>query len=143
MHSTRAILLSAGLLMLVTCANRTTKPVESIGGTNDVSRFTLTSLSGARSGEHLDAEAGFGDGSAALKVVLRFKVGVPTRLESGSWTGLGSGGRVAERSVTFLGGQSGPSSLGGRFDLVGPNGDVQYRITIPLRPLDRPMVPTR
>jgi len=39
-------------------------------------------------------------------------------------------GSVAERSVMFLGGQDGPPSIGGRFDLVDPTGVAQYRITI-------------
>lgn len=66
---------------------------------------------------------------------LQFTVGVPTSLKSGTWTGLGSGGIVKERSVTFLGGQSGPPSIGGRFDLIAPDGRAQYRVNIPLQEL--------
>ena len=31
----------------------------------------------------------------------------------------------------FLGGQDGPPSIGGRFDLLDPKGAATYRITIP------------
>ena len=127
------------LLLVVGCSEKARPPVERLGDGVDVSRFTLTSLRGARAGDHLDAQVTFGDGSQQLNAVLRFRVGVPTKLESGTWSGLPPGGAVRERSVTFLGGQSGPPSLGGRFDLLGPNGDPLYRITIPLRPLDRPI----
>jgi hypothetical protein len=59
----------------------------------------------------------------------------PAKLETGSWSGLGGQGTVRQRSVTFLGGQSGPPSIGGRFDLLGPDGQPMYRIDIPTQPL--------
>jgi hypothetical protein len=31
----------------------------------------------------------------------------------------------------FLGGQDGPPSIGGRFDLLDPTGAAEYRITVP------------
>jgi len=40
-------------------------------------------------------------------------------------------GTVTEQSVMFLGGQDGPPSIGGRFDLLDPTGVAKYRITIP------------
>jgi hypothetical protein len=76
----------------------------------------------------------FGDGSRALTVLLQFKIDPQARLQSGTWSGLGEGA-VTERSSTFLGGQSGPPSLGGRFDLIGRDGKAMYRVTIPLQPL--------
>ena len=42
---------------------------------------------------------------------------------------------AAARSVTFLGGQSGPPSIGGIFDLVGPSGAALYRVNIPVTEL--------
>jgi hypothetical protein len=46
---------------------------------------------------------------------------------------------VRERSSTFLGGQSEPPSIGGRFDLIGSGGRPLYRIAIPLQPLNNPL----
>ena len=40
-------------------------------------------------------------------------------------------GTVTERSVMFLGGQDGPPSIGGRFDLHDATAAAAYRITIP------------
>lgn len=122
-------------LVLVNCSPKNYPPVENIGGGQDVSRFTLTSLTGTRNGDRFDARVILGDGAGRLSVDLSFRVGVPVKLDHGTWTGLGAGGTVRERSVTFLGGQSGPPSLGGRFDLLGPSGDAAYRITIPLQPM--------
>jgi hypothetical protein len=70
---------------------------------------------------------------------MRFAIGAPTRLESGRWEwtkdGRQESGTVAERSVMFLGGQDGPPSLGGRFDLLDSSGGAAYRITIPTQEL--------
>ena len=82
-------------------------------------------------GDRLDAEARFGDGSQPLVVDLHFAVGAPTKLTAGQWRWAQKQGTVAERSVMFLGGQSGPPSLGGRYDLLDAGGRAVYRITIP------------
>jgi hypothetical protein len=128
-----------GLTMLAGCGTPPARPVEAFPGGQDVSRFRLMSLQGTRDGNRLGARAVYGDGTGELRVDLRFTVGVPTRLESGTWKGLGSEGRVRERSVTFLGGQSGPPSIGGRFDLLGPDDQARYRVTIPVQPLNHPL----
>ena len=65
---------------------------------------------------------------------MTFTIGAPTKLKSGRWQwarkdGLTSG-LVTERSVMFLGGQDGPPSIGGRFDLLDSAGVPTYRITI-------------
>ena len=99
------------------------------------SPYTLTQVRGTRAGDRLDAEATFGDGSSALMVDMRFAIGAPTKLESGRWRWARDGrlmsGAVTERSVMFLGGQDGPPSIGGRFDLHDLTGAAAYRITIP------------
>jgi hypothetical protein len=124
------------LLALAGCRGREAKPVEDLSGAADVSRFVLSSIRGTRDGDRLDVRAVFGgDAGGLIRVDLRFTIGVPTSLRSGTWTGLASGGDVRERSVTFLGGQSGPPSIGGRFDLVAPDGSARYRVTIPLQEL--------
>lgn len=76
-----------------------------------------------------------------LTLDLRFAIGSPTRLESGKWewtrTGTRSEGEVSGRSVTFLGGQDGPPSIGGTFDLVSAAGAPLYRVNIPVSELRR------
>jgi hypothetical protein len=90
---------------------------------------------GTRDGDRLDAEATFGDGTSTLTVEMRFAIGAPTKLESGQWRWNRDGrlmsGTVTERSVMFLGGQDGPPSIGGRFDLRDATAAAAYRITIP------------
>lgn len=91
----------------------------------------LTSLRGTRDGDRLDARAEFSDGSTPLAVDLHFRIGAPTELTSGSWPS----GSVRARSVTFLGGQNSSPSIGGTFELLGPDGKVRYVVRIPVTEL--------
>jgi len=81
----------------------------------------------------------FSDSSSILTVEMNFAIGSPTKLESGTWRWMRNNqlasGKVAERSVTFLGGQDGPPSIGGTFDLLNPDGAAHYRVTVPLSEL--------
>ena len=104
-----------------------------------MSAFALKSLKGTRDGENLQVQALFGDGTETLLVRLQVNVTPPARLASGTWSGIGAEGAVQQRSVTFLGGQSSAPSLGGRFDLIGPDDRPLYRISIPLQEIKRPL----
>src|SRR6266540_928938 len=117
-------------MLMAGCASRPTSAVEDLSGARDVSKFVLRSLKGTRDGERLVAQAIYGDGSRSLTVLMNFKVTPPARLESGTWTGLSGEGSVRERSLTFLGGQSGPPSIGGNFELSDQNHRAVYRIHI-------------
>ena len=121
------------------CGSKPGKPVESIGGNANVAAFVLQSLKGTRDGERLQVQASFGDGTQSLLLHLQFKVTPPAQLASGTWSGLGLTGTVRQRSVTFLGGQSAAPSIGGRFDLIGPDDRPLYRVTIPLQELRHPL----
>lgn len=113
--------------------------VQDLTSHEDLSAFTLHSIAGTRDGERLHAQAIFSDSSSILTVEMHFAVGSPTTLESGVWRWSRDGqmlsGRVASRSVTFLGGQDGPPSIGGTFDLLGADGVARYRVNIPVTPL--------
>src|SRR4051812_43131619 len=104
-------------VLLIACGSQQMKPVEDLSGTRDAADFALTSLKGTRDGEHVAVQAVYGAGSRSLTVHLLFKLTPQAKLERGTWAGLAGEGSVQERSVTFLGGQSGPPSIGGRFDL--------------------------
>jgi len=123
------------IVLLASCAKPPKSPVEDLSQRENLSSFTLRQLRGTRNGDRLDAEAKFGDGSSTLTVDMRFAIGAPTKLKSGRWQrtsdSLHTSGSVAERSVMFLGGQDGPPSIGGKFDLLDPTGAAEYRITIP------------
>jgi hypothetical protein len=76
----------------------------------------------------------FTDSSSILTIDLHFAVGAPTTLSSGAWRWSRDNrlltGAVAGKSITFLGGQSGPPSIGGTFDLLDASGAARYRVTI-------------
>ena len=128
------------LLLLSACARPQRHPLEDPSGHEDLSRFTIQSVQGVRDGDRLTSQVLISDSSSILTLDLHFAVGSPTTLQSGDWRwsrpGRLQNGTVTARSVTFLGGQDGPPSIGGTFDLVGA-GDAIYRVTIPLTVLPR------
>ena len=94
-------------------------------------------LRGARDGDILDAEAMFSGRSLLLTVKMRFAIGAPTTLMSGTWVrtlldAKTETGSISARSVSFTGGQSGPPSVGGSFDLLDAAGTRKYRVVLPL-----------
>jgi hypothetical protein len=123
------------VVLLSSCARPPKPPVEDLGGRENLSPYTLGQVRGTRDGDRLEAEAQFTDRSSLLTVKMTFTIGAPTKLKSGRWQWVRDGGltsgTVTERSVMFLGGQDGPPSIGGRFDLLDPAGVAKYRITIP------------
>ena len=135
MVSSHRLQLCCAIVLLAACARPPRPPVEDLSGHENLSSYTLGQARGTRVGDRLDAEATFGDGSSTLTVDMRFAIGAPTKLESGRWQWTRDGrlmnGTVTERSVMFLGGQDGPPSVGGRFDLHDASGTAAYRITIP------------
>ena len=130
----------AGLSLLAcACGPRTAPGLEPLAGGAPAADYRLRALTGVRDGEALHAAAEFAGGDGELLLTLRFRVGVPTRLASGTWVwtrgAARSGGRVSERSTEFLGGQSGRPSLGGDFDLLDERGQPVYRVRWPAREL--------
>jgi hypothetical protein len=106
----------------------------------DLSLFRIQSLRGTRDGDRLAVQAVISDSSSILTVQLHFAVGSPTKLESGTWrwsrNGRDLNGPVSARSVTFLGGQDGPPSIGGAFELTADaSSPAIYRLNIPLTEL--------
>ena len=126
-------------LLLTACGGTKHPAVEDLTTHQDLSLFRLHSLRGTRDGDRLQAQATFSDTSSILTVELLFAIGSPTRLETGTWRWSRDNqmmsGSVAQRSVTFLGGQDGPPSIGGAFDLLGAGGAPRYRVNIPVSAL--------
>lgn len=142
----RTILIGAVLLAAL-AACRSTKPagIEDLRAHADLSYFQLSALSGVRDGDRLTAQAVFTDSSSILVIDMDFTVGTPTALRSGRWqwtrNNRRAAGAVAEQNTTFLGGQDGPPSLGGSFDLLDENGAPRYRVRIPTQALKPPRSP--
>jgi hypothetical protein len=128
------------LLLLNSCGHSKRQPLEDLSGHEDVSRFTIQSVQGVRDGDRLRAQVLISDSSSILTLDLHFAIGSPTTLQSGEWRWSRPGqmlkGAVSARSVTFLGGQDGPPSIGGTFDLGGAAG-ATYRVNLPLTVLPR------
>ena len=121
-------------LLLAACGAKH-PAVEDLTTHADLSLFKLHSLRGTRDGDRLQAQAVFSDSSSILTMEMHFAIGSPTTLESGTWRWSRNNhvlyGSVAARSVTFLGGQDGPPSIGGVYDLRDSGGVVRYRVAIP------------
>lgn len=130
-------------LLLACCAHSDRKPLQDLSGHEDLSGFKIQSVHGLRDGDRLAAQVLISDSSSILTLDLHFAIGSPTTLQSGSWRWSRPGGllngTVSARSVTFLGGQDGPPSVGGTFDLNG--GSASYRVDLPLTVLPRPFRP--
>jgi len=121
-------------LLLAACGAK--RPaVEDLATHADLSLFKLHSLRGTRDGDRLQAQAVFSDSSSILTMEMHFAIGSPTTLESGTWQWARNNqmlsGSVSARSVTFLGGQDGPPSIGGVYDLRDTSGVARYRVAIP------------
>jgi hypothetical protein len=131
-------------LLLAGCARTDKPPFQDLTGHEDLSRFNIQSVTGVRDGDKLNARALVSDSSSILTVDLHFAIGSPTTLQSGTWNWSRPNtlieGTVTARSVTFLGGQDGPPSIGGTFDLDAPSYPT-YRLTLPLTVLPRPVRP--
>jgi hypothetical protein len=133
------LVLTWGVVLLVACGEPKRAVVQDLASHEALSSFMLHSVAGTRDGDRLQAQAIFSDSSSILTVEMHFAIGSPTTLESGAWRWSRSGqlltGGVASRSVTFLGGQDGPPSIGGTFDLLGTDGLARYRVNIPVTQL--------
>lgn len=133
----RSKLLCATLLLAACGAKH--PAVEDLATHEDLSLFKLHTLRGTRDGDRLPVQAVFSDSSSILTMDMRFAIGSPTKLESGTWRWTRNnqmlGGGIVARSVMFLGGQDGPPSIGGTYDLLGQDGAARYRVTIPVTAL--------
>jgi hypothetical protein len=137
---------NAGFILIVcllaaACARSERKPLEDLSGHEDLSRFTIQSVSGVRDGDRLNAQVLISDSSSILTMDLHFAVGSPTTLAAGNWRWSRPGnnllsGVIVARSVTFLGGQDGPPSIGGMFTLLDGAAE-SYRVNLPLTVLPR------
>ena len=109
--------------------------IENLQEVRKLTDYQLISLTGRRDGDLLPVRVVFEASSLNLLMNLHFRIGVPTRLESGQYYWKQDDeileGRVRARSVTFLGGQSDHPNLGGVFELLSTGGSAIYKVTLP------------
>ncbi len=131
---------AALLLVLCGCSRADRPALQDLAHGENLSGFKIQSVHGVRDGDRLAAQVLISDSSSILTLDLHFAIGSPTTLQSGDWRWSRPGrllnGAVSSHSVTFLGGQDGPPSIGGTFDLAGSDGSL-YRATVPLTVLPR------
>lgn len=125
--------------MVAGCRPARVAGVEDLSTHEVLPQFKLDSLRGTRDGDKLDARALFTDTSSILTIELHYAVGSPVRLSSGTWNWNRDNrlrtGAVAAKSIDFLGGQSGPPSIGGDYELLDENGKAVYEVHIPVTEL--------
>lgn len=125
-----------GAVLLGACGSPERAIIESLPEGDEMPAYALQPITGNRDGDVLHAHVTFTEKSSTLKMVMRFRIGVPTRLEDGSYVwdqgDRVSRGAVTEISSTFLGGQSGLPSIGGSFELLSPQGERLFKVRIPV-----------
>jgi hypothetical protein len=130
------ICLLLGAVLLGACRNPEQAKIESISERTEIPAYVLQPITGNRDGDILNTHVTFTENSSTLRMVMRFRIGVPTRLEEGSYVWDQGDrvlrGAVTEISSTFLGGQSGLPSIGGTFELLSPQGERLFKVRIPV-----------
>jgi hypothetical protein len=136
--------IACSLILLTGCRAPDGPSIEDLASGRKLSAYKMGALRGARDGDQLAAQAMFSDSSFTLRMDMHFRIGSPATLEFGTWQWARnnklSSGSIAARSVDFLGGQDGPPSIGGKFDLLGPEGKPVYLVSIPVTPMSRARV---
>jgi hypothetical protein len=122
--------------------------VQDLTHQEDLSDAKMMTLRGTRDGATLDTEAMFSGRALSLTLKMRFAIGTPTTLMSGTWVRVRpplptETGTLTARNVSFLGGQGGSPSIGGTFDLLDANGMHKYRVVVPLLELTQRLDPSR
>lgn len=129
-------------LLLISCRGTEDVTIENLAQGSKLNSYRMISVTGIRDGDRLPVRVVFEGSSGKLLLDLRFRIGVPTRLESGQYRWEREDqvqeGRVRASSVTFLGGQSDNPNLGGVFELVSPEGMALYKVTLPTSEVKRP-----
>ncbi len=140
------LLVCSVLFLLPYCRNIEEARIENLKEESTLIDYQMISLAGRRDGDRLPVRLVFEGPSANLRLDLLFRIGVPTRLESGQyqweWQDEVLGGRVRASSVTFLGGQSDNPNLGGVFQLLSASGDPIYQVRLPTSEVKRPEIVT-
>jgi len=139
----RLWLLVCGVLFLLPyCRNLEEATIENLQQETTLTDYQMTSLAGRRDGDRLPVRLVFETPSSNLRMDLLFRIGVPTRLESGQYHWERQDevleGPVRASSVTFLGGQSDNPNLGGVFQLLSASGDPIYQVRLPTSEVKRP-----
>jgi len=141
----RLLAVLAAALTLLACQDANKLKIRRTRDSQELNTYRVKSLTGIRDGEKLGCTLVIADNDDSLTLLLKFQVGVPTKLESGTYmwkrkdTPEPLEGSVKADAVTFQGGQDSPASLGGTFELVGKDVDISlYQVRVPATRMDKP-----
>ncbi len=141
-----SLLVCSAFFLLPYCRNIEEARIENLQEEGTLTDYQMISLTGRRDGDRLPVRLVFKAPSSNLGMDLLFRIGVPTRLESGQYRWERQDevleGLVRASSVTFLGGQSDNPNLGGVFQLLSASGDPIYKVTLPTREVKKPKTGT-
>ncbi len=141
-----SLLVGSAFFLLSSCRNIEEATIENLQEKSTLTDYQMISLAGRRDGDRLPVRLVFEAPSSNLRLDLLFRIGVPTRLESGQYHWEGQDevleGRVRASSVTFLGGQSDNPNLGGVFQLLSVSGEPIYQVRLPTSEVKRPEIGT-
>ena len=137
-----SLLVCSAVFLLSYCRNIEEATIENLQEKSTLTDYQMISLEGRRDGDRLPVRLVFEAPSSKLRMDLLFRIGVPTRLESGQYQWERQDevleGRVRASSVTFLGGQSDNPNLGGVFQLLSATGEPIYQVRLPTSEVKRP-----
>jgi hypothetical protein len=137
-----SLLVGSAFLLLSSCRNIEEATIENLQEKSTLTDYQMISLEGRRDGDRLPVRLVFEAPSSNLRLDLLFRIGVPTRLESGQYQWERQDevleGPVRASSVTFLGGQSDNPNLGGVFQLLSASGEPIYQVRLPTSEVKRP-----
>ncbi len=137
-----SLLVCSAFLLLPDCRNIEEATIENLQEESTLTDYQMISLAGRRDGDRLPVRLIFEAPSSNLRMDLLFRIGVPTRLESGQYHWERQDevleGPVRAKSVTFLGGQSDNPNLGGVFPLLSASGEPIYKVRLPTSEVKRP-----
>ena len=141
-----SLLVGSAFFLLSSCRNIEEATIENLQENSTLTEYQTITLTGRRDGDRLPVRLVFEAPSSNLRLDLLFRIGVPTRLESGQYHWEGQDevleGPVRASSVTFLGGQSDNPNLGGVFQLLSASGDPIYQVRLPTSEVKRPEIVT-
>ena len=130
-------------VLFLSCGGPQQARIESIQDDKQLRSLHQISLVGVRDGDILYARLILSSSSLRLHMKMRFRIGMPTRLEDGNYLLEEeheiAKGSITASSVTFLGGQSDRPHLGGVFRLLSSQGVPIYKVTVPTSEVARPL----
>ena len=135
-----ALILQVILWMASGCVS-TEQRFERVDGDRSVPMpLMLQSVQGVRDGNAVNAVIRFAGGAEYAELTIAIHLGPPAEFRSGTHRGLLDGrtieGSVDCESLTYLGGQSTPPSIGGTF-VLNNEGSPAYRVKMPATLLTR------